>query len=83
MGHILAVPGSYLLITTIQNNVVSPYLYGDHLKLNPVAVLIGVLFWWFVWGIGGAFLAVPIIATVRVVTKHTKSFGALAEFLGE
>jgi predicted PurR-regulated permease PerM len=83
MGHTLAVPLSYLVITTVQNNVVSPYLYGDHLKLNPVAVLIGVLFWWFVWGTGGAFLAVPIIATVRIVTKHTRSFHALAEFLGE
>jgi len=83
LGHTLAVPGSYLLITTIQNNVVSPYLYGDHLKLNPVAVLIGVLFWWFVWGIGGAFLAVPIIAVMRIVTRHTKSFHALSEFLGE
>jgi len=83
VGRTLAVPFSYLVITTIQNNVVSPVLYGDHLKLNPVAVLIGVLFWWFVWGIGGAFLAVPIIAAVRIVTRHTKSFHALAEFLGE
>jgi len=83
MGRILAVPGSYLLVTTLQNNIVSPLLYGDRLKLNPVAVLIGVLLWWFLWGIGGAFLAVPIIATVKIVCAHTRSFHALAEFLGE
>jgi predicted PurR-regulated permease PerM len=62
--HALAPPGTYLLITTIQNNVVSPYAYGNHLKLNPVAVLIGVLLWWFLWGVPGAFLAVPIVATL-------------------
>jgi predicted PurR-regulated permease PerM len=83
IGHILAVPGSYLLVTTLQNNVASPLLYGDHLKLNPVAVLIGVLLWWFLWGIGGAFLAVPIIATIKIVCAHTRSFNALSEFLGE
>jgi predicted PurR-regulated permease PerM len=83
LGHILAAPGGYLVVTTLQNNIVSPYAYGDRLKLNPVAVLIGVLFWWFVWGIGGAFLAVPIIATVRIVTRQTRSFHALSEFLGE
>ena len=49
MLHVLAVPGSYLLVSTIQNNVVSPYAYGNHLKLNPVAVLVAVMFWWFVW----------------------------------
>jgi predicted PurR-regulated permease PerM len=81
--RIAAAPGSYLLITTLQNNIVSPVAYGDRLKLNPVAVLIGVLFWWFIWGIGGAFLAVPIIATVRIISAHTRSFHALAEFLGE
>src|SRR5439155_7939492 len=45
VGHILAAPGSYLVITTIQNNVVSPLAYGNRLRLNPVAVLIGVLLW--------------------------------------
>lgn len=81
--HILAAPGIYLLVTTVQNNIVSPYAYGDRLKLNPVAVLIGVLLWWFIWGIGGAFLAVPIIATVKIVCSHSETFGWLAEFLGE
>jgi predicted PurR-regulated permease PerM len=81
--RVLAAPGVYLLVTTLQNNIVSPILYGDRLKLNPVAVLVGVLLWWFLWGIGGAFLAVPIIATVKIIAEHTDSFHALAEFLGE
>ncbi|HEY7118276.1 MAG TPA: AI-2E family transporter, partial [Tepidisphaeraceae bacterium] len=83
MGHILAVPGSYLVITTLQNNVVSPYAYGQHLKLNPVAVLIGVLLWWFLWGTPGAFLAVPIIATVKIIADHTDTLKPVGEFLGE
>jgi predicted PurR-regulated permease PerM len=83
LGHILLVPGSYLAITTLQNNIVSPIAYGNHLKLNPVAVLIGVLFWWFMWGIPGAFLAVPIIATIKIISDRTERFRAVGEFLGE
>jgi predicted PurR-regulated permease PerM len=83
MAHILAVPLSYLLITTLQNNVASPIAYGDRLKLNPAAVLIGVIFWWYVWGIGGAFLAVPIIATIKIIACRTEQFAAVGEFLGE
>jgi predicted PurR-regulated permease PerM len=48
--QILAAPGSYLVITTLQNNLVSPLVYGKHLRLNPVAVFVGVLFWWTLWG---------------------------------
>jgi predicted PurR-regulated permease PerM len=83
LGHILAVPASYLVITTLQNNVVSPYLYGQHLKLNPVAVLIGVLLWWFLWGIPGAFLAVPIVATIKIISDHVDTLKPVGEFLGE
>lgn len=82
-GRVLAAPGSYLLITTIQNNVVSPIAYGSRLRLNPVAVLVGVLFWWFVWGTPGAFLAVPIVATVKIVADHSERFKPVGEFLGE
>ncbi|HEV8608192.1 MAG TPA: AI-2E family transporter [Tepidisphaeraceae bacterium] len=83
IGHVLAPPGAYLLITTIQNNLVSPIAYGNKLKLNPVAVLIGVMIWWFLWGIPGAFLAVPIIATIKIIADRTQGLNALGEFLGE
>jgi predicted PurR-regulated permease PerM len=83
IGHILLAPGSYLLITTIQNNVVSPVAYGNKLKLNPVAVLIGVMIWWFLWGIPGAFLAVPIIAAIKIIADRTAGLNPLGEFLGE
>jgi len=80
--HILAAPGSYLAITTIQNNLVSPVVYGKRLRLNPVAVFVGVLFWWTLWGVPGAFLAVPIIATAKVLGDHLPTLRPLGEFLG-
>ncbi|CAN5470396.1 AI-2E family transporter [soil metagenome] len=82
-GHILAVPGTYFVISTIQNSVISPFAYGQRLKLNPVAILLSVLFWWFIWGISGAFLAVPIVATIKVIADRTDSLVVLREFLGE
>ena len=82
LGRILLVPGVYLAITTLQNNVVSPVAYGRRLKLNPVAVLIAVMFWWFLWGVPGAFLAVPMVAAARVIADHTEGLTTLGEFLG-
>ncbi len=82
LGRVLAAPGSYLAITTLQNNLVSPLVYGQRLRLNPVAVFVGVLFWWSLWGVPGAFLAVPIIATVKVLGDHVATLRPLGEFLG-
>jgi predicted PurR-regulated permease PerM len=83
IGHILLVPGTYLVIAALQNNLVSPLVYGQRLKLNPVAVLIGVLFWWLLWGVAGAFLAVPFFATLKILADHVESLTPIATFLGE
>ena len=83
LGHALLAPGSYLVITTLQNNLVSPVAYGRRLRLNAVAVFVGVMFWWFLWGVPGAFLAVPILATARVAAEHARSLRPLAVFLGD
>jgi len=48
-----------------------------------VAVLVGVLFWWYLWGVPGAFLSVPIIAAVKIMGDHIESLQALGEFLAE
>ncbi|HZZ44736.1 MAG TPA: AI-2E family transporter [Tepidisphaeraceae bacterium] len=81
--HILAIPASYMVLSTLNNSVISPYAYGSRLRLNPVAVLIGILFWWTVWGIPGAFLAVPLIATTKILADRTEGWHTLGEFLGE
>jgi predicted PurR-regulated permease PerM len=83
VGHILLVPGSYLLITNLQNNLVSPIAYGSRLKLNPAAVLVGVAFWFFVWGIPGAFLAVPIVATMKIACDRIDGLKPIGAFLGD
>jgi predicted PurR-regulated permease PerM len=83
VGHALLAPGAYLLISTLQTNLVSPVAYGRRLRLNPVAVLVGVLFWWFLWGVPGAFLAVPVIAAAKIMGDHIEGLEALGEFLAE
>jgi predicted PurR-regulated permease PerM len=83
VGHALLAPGAYLLITTLQNNLVSPVAYGWRLRLNPVAVLVGVLFWWYLWGVAGAFLSVPIIAAAKIMGDHIESLQPLGEFLAD
>jgi len=83
MGQIVLPPALYLVITTLQNNVLSPYLYGNRLKLNPVAVMICVMFWWLIWGIPGVFLSIPIAATLKVLGDQVPRLRALGELLGD
>lgn len=83
MGHAFLVPGSYLAVNLIQANFVTPAALGRRLTLNPVAILIGLVFWWWLWGVGGAFIAVPLLATFKIFCDHIESLAPIGEFLGE
>jgi predicted PurR-regulated permease PerM len=82
LGHALLVPSAYLAVNLIQSQVVSPFVLGRRLTLNPVAILVGLVFWWWLWGVGGAFIAVPLLATFKIFCDHIESLAPIGEFLG-
>jgi predicted PurR-regulated permease PerM len=82
IGHALLIPGAFLAINLIQANLVSPLLLGHRLALNPVALLVSLAFWFWIWGIAGALLAVPLLATLKIFCDHIERLAPLGEFLG-
>jgi predicted PurR-regulated permease PerM len=83
LGHVLLAPVAYITISTIQNNAVSPFAYGSGLRVNPLVVLLGVLVGWFLWGVAGAFVAVPLLAAVKVFADRSDRDSRLATILDE
>ena len=43
----------------IIGNILDPKLLGENLGLHPVVILLSLLFWGYIWGVAGMFLAVP------------------------
>ncbi len=83
VGHALLVPGCFLLINVLQAYLVTPVLLGHRLTLNPVAIFIALLFFFWIWGVPGAFVAVPLLATFKIFCDHIESLAAIGEFLGQ
>jgi predicted PurR-regulated permease PerM len=82
VGHALMVPGGYLAVNLIQSQLIAPLILGRRLTLNPVAIFIGLVFWWWIWGVPGAFIAVPLIATFKIFCDHIEVLAPIGEFLG-
>jgi predicted PurR-regulated permease PerM len=83
VGRALLIPGSFLAINLMQANLVTPLLLGHRLTLNPVAIFVGLAFFFWIWGVPGAFLAVPLLATFKIFCDHIVSLAAIGEFLGQ
>lgn len=74
-------PALYYACTTLEGNFITPAIVGHRLQLNIVAVFTAVVVWGWLWGIGGALMAVPILLVVRILCDHIESWKVLGEFL--
>ncbi len=79
---ILLPPLSYLCLTSIEAQFVTPALLARRLTLNPVAVFLALIVWTWMWGIAGALLAVPLLATFKICCDHIEPLQPIGTMLG-
>jgi len=70
LGHALLGPAMYLVFTTLEGHFITPAIMGRQLTLNPLTVFLSLVFWTWLWGPIGAFLAVPLLIMMLVVALH-------------
>jgi predicted PurR-regulated permease PerM len=80
-AQIALVPGVFLAIVGVVANFVTPHVLGRHLLLSPLAVFLGLVFWSWIWGVPGTFLAVPLLATFRIVCDRVDSLKPVGALL--
>ena len=78
----LVPPLVYVALTTAEGYFLTPMILGQRLRLNPVVILLGLLFWGWMWGIAGAFLAVPLLVALKIFSENLPQLGGVSEFLG-
>ncbi len=73
--------GLYFLIHVIEGEIVTPMLMARRFTINPVAVILALLFWYWMGGVPGAILAVPMLAITKIVCDDLTPLRAFGHFL--
>lgn len=71
---------SLWLIQLLENNLITPYVVGSQVKLNPLVALIAIFAGASIWGVSGMILFIPIVGVLKVIFdefEHLKPFGVL------
>ena len=66
----LFAPVLFLALATLEGHFITPSIIGHRLTLNPLTVFLSLVFWTWLWGPVGAFLAVPLLIMALVVLGH-------------
>lgn len=63
-------PAAYMVITVLEGQLITPSIVGQRLKLSPIMVFVAVIFWTWIWGVGGALLAAPLLACTKILYEN-------------
>lgn len=73
-GHAVVVAIGYGGINFCLDNFVQPHLLGNRFGISPLVVILSVIFWGWLWGPLGMFLAVPLTMVMKVILDNTEEF---------
>jgi len=71
----------YLGFHLIEGEAVTPMLLARRFTLNPVLVIISLVFWFWMWGIPGVILSVPMLAITKIICDRVRPLAAIGHFL--
>lgn len=78
----IMITGGFLLLTTLEGQVVTPEILGRSLALNPLVVFLSIIFWFWLWGPIGAFMAVPILLSLKIIGERVDRVQPIAALVG-
>jgi predicted PurR-regulated permease PerM len=71
----------YLGIHLAEGELITPTLLAKRFTLNPVVVIVSLIFWFWMWGAAGAIIAVPMLAIAKIICDRVQPLAALGHFL--
>lgn len=74
---------AYLTLHTIEANIVTPSILGARFTMNPVAILLALSYFGWIWGVAGALLSVPILLTLTALVDHLGKPNVVGFLFGE
>lgn len=75
----------FIIIATLQfmmGNFIEPRILGSRLQLNTLSVVVGLVFWGYLWGIPGMLVAVPLLVLMKLIFEQFPSTRILARVMG-
>ena len=77
----MMVAGTYLLLTSLEGQVITPYFVSRRLQMNTVVVFLAVALWAWLWSVIGMIIAVPVLVVLRVLADYIPGWEKFGNFL--
>lgn len=70
-------------IQLLENNLITPFIVGKQVQLNPLAVILVIILGGMIWGVSGMVLFIPILGAIKVMMDETEGLEPYGYLLGD
>ena len=78
----LLVAAVFSALTSAESYLITPLVLSRSLQLSPLAVILAILFWGWLWGIAGGLMAAPLVAIIKITCDQFPAWRQVSDFLG-
>lgn len=72
---------AFAALHLLEGSFLTPLILSRRFTLNPVVVVLGLLFWGWIWGIPGVLLAMPLLVSLKILCDHVPGLAVVGDFL--
>jgi predicted PurR-regulated permease PerM len=80
-GRMLIPPALYLALHVTESQIVTPIVLGRRMAISPLVMLLWLMLWGFLWGVAGLLLAVPMLASIKIVAERVPGWEPWARLI--
>lgn len=73
---------AFMGISFLEANLITPTIVGRRMTLNPLAIILVVSFWIWIWGPVGGIIALPLLIMFKVICDHTPPLRVVGALIG-
>jgi len=71
----------FIIVQFLENNIITPNVVGNNVRINALTIIIGLLLGNLIWGIAGMLIIIPYIAIVKIIMRNIDSLEPFAYLL--
>jgi AI-2 transport protein TqsA len=76
--RLVLITAGLMVMGFVMGNVVEPHVMGRNLDLSPIVIVLSLIFWGWLWGVVGMFLAVPVTSALKIIFENISALKPLA-----
>ncbi|WP_425408777.1 AI-2E family transporter [Hyphococcus sp.] len=73
----------YMALNFIESNFVTPLFIGVRLTISPLAIILNISFWTWLWGPAGAIISIPALVIFKTICDYTEVLRPVGLLIGD